>query len=257
MIALVTGATAGIGAEFAIQLAARGDDLVLVARDEQRLRELAGRLTADHGVMVEVLVADLLDEGQLRAVEERVASADRPIDLLVNNAGFGVPTEFDESSLEDELRQFDILARVPLVLSHAALRQMLPRHTGRIVTVSSTAGFAALSTYSAAKSWSLVFSRWANAYYRTSGVSFTAVAPGFVRTEFHERMNVTRESMAPGWMWLDAPLLVRKALRDIDRHKAVSLPTVRYKIIIGAVRLAAPIVAIAVRAQGTQQRSGQ
>ena len=254
-IALVTGATAGIGAEYARQLAARGMDLVLVARDESRLVAAAQTLATRYGVAVEVLVADLLDEAQFAAVERRVSASSAPIDYLVNNAGFGLAGEFADNAVEEELRQFDVLARVPLRLIHAALTQMLPRATGTIVTVSSTAGYAGLGSYSAAKAWSLTFSRWANAYYFSSGVTVSAVAPGFVRTEFHERLGVSRESMAPGWMWMDASTLVRQALRDVDRRKAVSLPTVRYKVIIGLARIAGPLIALGVRRRGTADRA--
>ncbi|CAN5531060.1 SDR family oxidoreductase [soil metagenome] len=255
-IALITGATAGIGAEYARQLAARGMDLVLVARDRPRLESAAEVLREEFGIDVEVLVADLLDGEQLAAVERRVGASSAPIDYLVNNAGFGLAQEFADNTVDAELAQFDILARVPLRLIHAALTQMLPRRTGTIVTVSSTAGYAGLGSYSAAKAWSLTFSRWANAYYRSSGVTLSAIAPGFVRTEFHERMSVSRESMAPAWLWLDASTLVRKALRDVDRRKAVSLPTVRYKIIVGLARMAGPAIALAVRRRGTADRRG-
>ncbi len=253
-IALVTGATAGIGAEFARQLAARGHDLVLVARDGNRLESYADELRASHGVAVDVLVADLLDEAQFAIVESRVGATLDPIDYLVNNAGFGLQKEFDENTIADELRQFDVLARVPLRLAHAALGQMLPRHSGHIVTVSSTAGFGALGSYSAAKAWSLTFSRWANAYYRSNGVTVTAIAPGFVRTEFHERMGVSREAMAPSWMWLDVRPLVRRALLDVDRGVAVSVPSIRYKVIVALLRAAGPIVAMAVARRGAARR---
>ena len=252
-IALITGASAGLGAEFARQLAGLGYDLVLVARDRERLEALAASI----GRPAEVLVADLLDPAGLARVEARLASTELPIDYLVNNAGFGLPREFDENSADEEQRQFDILATVPLRLTHAALTQMLPRRAGRILTVSSTAGFAGLGAYSAAKSWSLVFARWANAYYRTSGVIVTALAPGFVRTEFHERMGIPRESMAPRIAWLDAPFVVREALRDVERRKAVSVPGLRYKALIAALPLLAPVVRAGVARRGTGARRGE
>lgn len=253
-LALVTGATAGIGAEYARQLAARGMDLVLVARDVDRLQALAATLTDQHGIAVEVLPADLLDEEQCARVERRVAASDHPVDYLVNNAGFGLAQQFDEASIGDELRQFDLLARVPLRLIHAALSQMLPRRSGTIVTVSSSAAFGPLGSYSAAKAWSISFSRWANAYYRSSGVAVSAVAPGFVRTEFHERMKVSRESMAPNALWMNVDTLVRQALRDVDRGKAISVPTLRYKVIVGVMGIGRPIISALVARQGTASR---
>jgi short-subunit dehydrogenase len=252
-IALVTGASSGIGAEFARQLAARGHDLVLVARDRERLEALAAELRSAHGVDAQVFPADLLDPAQLALVEARVTSVDAPVEYLVNNAGFGLRGEFDEMSIEDELSQFDLLARVPLVLTHAALGRMLPAGSGTIVTVASTAGLLPLGSYSAAKGWAILFSRWANAYYRSRGVTVSAVAPGFVRTEFHERMNVSRESMAPRWAWLDASRVVRDALRDIDRGKAVSVSSLRYKAALAVAVPLRPLVMRAVRARGRRR----
>lgn len=253
-IALVTGATAGIGAEFARQLAERGYDLVLVARDRGRLEAIAADLERDHGVHAEVLAADLLDPAGLAAVESRVAAREFPLDYLVSNAGYGLKADFDENSADEETRSFDLLARVPLRLAHAALSQMLPRGRGVVLTVSSTAGMLPLGSYSAAKAWSLSFSRWANAYYRSSGVTVSALAPGFVRTEFHERMAVTRESMAPRWLWLDADTVVRAALRDVDRGRAVSLPSLRYQALMALARAGRPLVMAAVARRGTATR---
>ena len=255
LTALVTGATSGIGAEFARQLAALRYNLVIVARDEARLADLATELTEAHGVSVEMLAADLLDETRLNAVEARLRSAEAPIDYLVNNAGFGLKGDFDENTMDAELAQFDILSRVPLRLTHAALEQMLPRRKGTILTVSSIAGLAGLGSYSAAKSWSIVFARWANPHYRARGVTFTALAPGFVRTEFHERIDVTRESMAPDWLWLDTPFLVRRALRDTAKGRAVSIPSVRYRVIARAARVFTPVVAAAVARRSRQHGS--
>jgi short-subunit dehydrogenase len=250
-IALITGASAGLGAEFARELAARGYDLVLVARDRTRLDALAALLP----VRVEVIAADLLDAASLARVEARLAATDEPVDYLVNNAGYGMRLEFDENTADEEDRQLQLLAAVPLRLSHAALSQMLPRGSGRILTVASVAGFAGLGTYSAAKAWALTFSRWANAYYRSSGVTFTALAPGFVRTEFHERMGVSRESMAPGVAWLDAGFVVRAALRDVERRKPVSIPSLRYKALIGVIPLLGPIIRVGVARRGTDRRA--
>lgn len=255
-IALITGASAGLGAEFARQLAALGYDLVLVARDRERLAALALELASPLAIQVEVVAADLLDSDGLALVEARLSSVDRPVDYLVNNAGYGMPREFEENSVDEEARQLDLLAMVPLRLTHAALSQMLPRRAGRILTVSSTAGFAGLGSYSAAKAWSLTFSRWANAYYRTSGVTVTALAPGFVRTEFHERMGISRDAMAPAFAWLDASFVVRAALRDVERRRAVSVPSVRYKALVAVIPLLTPLVRLGVARRGTGTRGG-
>jgi short-subunit dehydrogenase len=235
LIALVTGATAGIGAEFCRQLAAAGVGLVLVARDVERLENSARTLRAEYGVTVEVLAADLVRGEGLAAVEARLASSGTGeagrVTMLVNNAGFGLRKPFDQNSIEDELRLLDLLVAAPMRLTHAALGQMLAAGSGTIVNIASVAGFTPRGTYGAAKASLLSFSRWANIYYRPRGISVTAVAPGFVRTEFHERMNVSTKSI-PGFLWLDAATLVRIALRDVARNKAVSVPTVRYKTIV-------------------------
>lgn len=234
--ALVTGSTAGIGAEFARQLAAKHHDLVLVARNAYRLEKMADELRSRYSIAVEVMVADLQLPTGIAAVEARVESRENPVDVLVNNAGYGLRHPFDENVIDDERRLLDLLVAVPMRLSHAALRQMLPRRSGTIINIASVAGFVPRGTYGAAKAWLLSFSRWANIAYRARGVTVTAVAPGFVRTEFHERMAV-RSDTVPAFLWLDVSTVVRIALRDVARGKAVSVPTLRYRIIVGLGRL--------------------
>lgn len=242
-IALVTGATAGIGAEFARQLADRHYDLVLVARDQPRLESNAATLIASYGVAVEILQADLLTVAGRAAVEERVAATTAPIDLLVNNAGFGLRKPFDENTIDDEQRLLDILVTVPMRLTHAALGQMLPRASGTIVNIASVAGFSPRGSYGAAKAWVISFSRWANIHYRSNGVTVTAIAPGFVRTEFHQRMNARTDTI-PDALWLDAERVVRTGLKAAEKGKAVSIPSFRYKAIVWLSRwLPAPIMA--------------
>ena len=226
--ALVTGATAGIGREFALQLAARGDDLVLVARDVDRLEALAAELRATRGVEVEVLPADLSDRAATARVAERLAEADRPIDLLVNNAGFGMKKSFLAAELAEEEAMFDVLCRAVLVLSHAAGRAMKARGQGQIINVSSVAGWIASGTYSAAKSWVTVFSEGLAGELAGSGVTVTALCPGFTRTEFHARAKI-RDDAFPGFMWLDASRLVRECLEDADKGRVISVPSVLYK----------------------------
>lgn len=234
--ALITGATAGIGAEFARQLAARGTGLVLVARTADRLEDVAAELRSRHGVDVETIAADLFEESGVAAVERRVRDDAHPIDLLVNNAGHGLATDFAASPLDDEVRHLDLHVGVPLRLTHAAMQGMLARGRGRIVLISSVAAFTPRGSYGAAKAWGISFARWANLRYRGRGVSVTAVAPGFTRTEFHERMGVGTSGV-PRVLWLDVRDLVRLALRDIDRGRSVSIPTLRYKVIAGLARV--------------------
>jgi len=235
-LALVTGGTAGLGLAFAETLASRGHDLVLVARDRERLDAVAGSLRSRYAVDVEVLAADLSDRSRLRTVEERLADRTRPVDLLVNNAGFGLKRPFLANDVEAEQAMLDVLVTAVLRLSHAALGGMVERGHGRVVNVSSVAGWLPRGTYAAAKAYVTQFSVWADLTYRDRGVRTMALCPGFVRTEFHGRMDVGQEAV-PSWLWLDADAVVADALKDLDRGRSVSVPDVRYKAIAVAARL--------------------
>jgi short-subunit dehydrogenase len=252
--ALITGGTAGIGAEFARQLAARGDDLVLVARDGERLAGFAAEIEARYRVAVEVLAADLTDRGQLALVEARLADAGRPVDLLVNNAGFGVNQLFLGGDLDAEQRMLDVLVTAVLRLSHAALPGMVARGTGGIINVSSVASFIAGGTYSAAKSWVTVFSESVDRQLAGTGVTVTALCPGFTHTEFHQRAEMDVDHL-PDWMWLDAPDVVRAALSDFHRGKPVSVPGAQYKALSTLARyLPRPVVRRASAVRGPDRR---
>jgi len=235
--ALITGGTAGLGAEFARQLAARGDDLVLVARDAARLQERADDLAQRYRVHVEVLPADLSDRAQLAVVEERLRDLGRPVDLLVNNAGFGTNQLFLDGDLDEEQRQLDVLVTAVLRLTHAALPGMVRRGTGGVINVSSVAGFIAGGTYSAAKSWVTVFSEAVDRQMQGTGVHVTALCPGFTHTEFHQRAGMDVDHL-PDWMWLDAPDVVAAALADFRRGKPVSVPGAQYKVLSTVARYA-------------------
>lgn len=233
--ALITGASAGLGAEFARQLAARQADLVLVARGADALESLAARLRDEHGVHVEVLTADLAIEADVQRVADRIADA--PIDLLVNNAGFGLPLQFADNPIDDEVRHLRVHVEASMRLMHAAIRAMRGRG-GRIINVASVAGFISRSTYSACKSWLIGFSRWANAEYARDGISVTALCPGFTHTNFHERMGLAPgQEGVPPIMWLDAAAVVRAGLRDAALGRPVSIPSLRYKVIVALTRV--------------------
>lgn len=231
--ALITGASSGLGAEYAKQLAARGDDLVLVARDGATLEALAAELRAAHDVAVQVLPCDLLDAEDLARVVSRLGAAAQPVDTLINNAGFGLALDFETNDVEDEARHLRIHNEVPMRLTHAALQGMLERGRGRVLNVASVAAFIPRSTYSAAKQWLVVFSCWANARYASRGVTVTAVCPGFTHTNFHERLGLPPgQEGIPRFMWLNAQSVVAESLRDVDRGKPVSVPSLRYKLIV-------------------------
>jgi hypothetical protein len=232
-LALVTGPTAGLGRVFADRLAARGYDLVLVARDLDRLEGVAAEISAAYAVTCDVLVADLVDRGQLATVEERVSSREHPVDLLVNNAGFGLKRTFLHNTVDEEQALLDVLVTAPMRLTHAALRQMTERHTGGIINVSSVAGTQPRGSYSAAKAYLNRFGEWASHQYAAEGVRIMTLLPGFTRTEFHERMDVGRGAV-PRPLWLDVDRVVDEALADFDAGKRVSIPSKRYKVIATA-----------------------
>lgn len=214
--ALVTGASSGIGLAIARELARVGVDVVLVARDAARLRALAASL--DTGT--EVLAADLLTHEGLETVADRVADAERPIDILVSNAGFGLAAPFHESSIEDERRLHELLSFVPLRLAHAALPGMRERGHGWILTVASFAAFIPYGSYSASKAHAVNLSRSIRSRYALDGIRATALCPGFVHTEFHERMGVGAED-GPAWMWADADDIARRGVRGMRRNQPV------------------------------------
>ncbi len=235
--ALVTGGTSGIGAAFARALAARGDDLVLVARNTDRLAEMATQLTAEHGVEVEVMSADLGNRDDVQRVADRLASTEQPIDLLVNNAGFGVPYALTNADTTPHEHAIDVMIRAVLVLGAAAGRTMKARGGGTIINVSSTAGYVTMGGYSAVKAWVTVYSEGLANELRGTGVQVTALCPGWVRTEFHQRADI-KTSKIPDPLWLDAERLVADCLSDVEKHQVISIPSKRYKVLILAARLA-------------------
>ena len=234
--ALITGASVGLGAEFARQLAAQGHNLVLVARDQARLQATAAELEQRYGITAEVLPADLTDDGGVAAVVGRLTTAERPVGVLVNNAGTGLLHNFEKNDLSEEKQHLKLHVETAMELTHAALQGMLERGSGRIINVASVAAFVPRGTYSAAKAWLLSFSRWANLAYGPRGVKVTAVCPGFTHTEFHDRMGMDK-SVVPAWTWLTAKRVVREGLADNLRGKAVSIQSKRYKAVAVAARL--------------------
>ncbi len=228
--ALVTGATSGLGLAFAGALAARGDALVLVARDRARLDVVAAELTGTWGAEVDTVAADLASGGGMDRVAEWLADATRPISLLVNNAGFGHRLPFADNSLVLELQSLAVHVQTPLRLCHAALPGMRARGRGEIVNVSSVAGWLPRGTYGAHKAWLTSFTRWLDLTYRPEGVRAMALCPGFVRTEFHQRMGADMLGV-PSWMWLDADAVVADALRDLAAGVRVSVPSRRYRLL--------------------------
>jgi short-subunit dehydrogenase len=234
--AVVTGATAGIGAAFARRLATEGYDLLLVARDKDRLAAAAADLKTAGAGSVDVLAADLSTDEGCRAVVEHVR--DRPVDLLVNNAGTSLNRAFVASDPDDEERLLRLNVHAVMRLTRAVLPAMLDRGRGDIVNVSSVAGFGVPmpgSTYSASKAWVTNFSESVAQSVRGRGVRVLALCPGYTRTEFHQRAGINM-SKTPEWMWLAADDVVRDGLRDLRRGRLVSVPNWKYKIAVFGLR---------------------
>ncbi|MGW0594305.1 SDR family NAD(P)-dependent oxidoreductase [Streptosporangium sp. NPDC002607] len=231
--ALITGATAGIGAAFARRLAADGFSLVLVARDEKRLTSAAEELRLRYGVSSEVLTADLATEEGLEAVERRLREG---VDLLVNNAGFGHRGHFLDVPVEEEVRMLKLHCEAVLRLTLAALPGMRERDRGAVINVASVAAFLPGGSYSASKAWVVSFSESMAVELTGSRVRVMALCPGFVHTEFHERASMDKSSI-PGFLWLSADNVAREAMRDLARGVLVSVPDLRYKAIVGVGRL--------------------
>lgn len=234
--ALVTGASAGLGLEFAWQLATARHDVVLVARNEERLNRLADQLRAAAGVRAEVLVADLSDRADMERVAERLRSDEKPVGLLVNNAGLGLNQRFLEGDLAREEEALEVMVRAVLVLSHAAAGAMVERGRGAVLNVASVAALLASGTYSAHKAWVRSFTEGLAVELRGTGVTATALCPGFVHTEFHERGRID-VSAYPEIAWLNAEDVVSTALADVRRGAVISTPSLRYQLLSGVARL--------------------
>ncbi len=234
--ALITGASAGLGREFARTLADQGNDLVLIARNANRLDELAGELRTK-GVHVEVMPADLGNYDDLERVAKRLGTSDSPVSLLVNNAGFGLGQDFIGGSLERELDGLNVMVRAVMVLCHAAAPAMRERGYGSIINVSSMTALTTQGTYSAHKAWVRTFSEGLATELDGSGVSVTAVTPGLIRTEFHERSEVD-SSQWPDFVFAEPQQIVDAALEAARRGRVIVTPTPLYKVAAAAVKLA-------------------
>ncbi len=240
--ALVTGATSGIGASYAKLLAKARFDLVLVARDLPRLNVYAKELNKAYKIKVETLQADLTKPAQLSKVEKRLSSKAKPIEVLINNAGFGIKQSFADSEIKKEQELLDVLVTAPMRLTHAVLPQMLKRDSGVIVNVSSVASWIAGGTYSAAKSYLTVFSEYLNTELKRTNIKVSALCPGFTRTEFHQRGRM-RMTGLPNFMWLSSDQVVAKSWKYAKAGKAICIPGWQYLILSTIARVAPrPIV---------------
>ncbi len=230
-IALVTGASSGLGDSFARALAATGHDLVLVARTGPALEKLAGELES-HGATSSVLVADLADQAQLASVAARITEGPA-VDVVVNNAGFGHYGAFNQLPLAGEVGQVQVNIVALVTLSHAALEVMVPRRSGKLLNVSSIGAFAPApggATYSATKAFVLSFTEALHDEVAKDGVHVTALCPGFTRTDFQQRAGV-KSSGVPDMAWSEAGDVVAAGLAALDRNQAVCVPGVVNKLV--------------------------
>jgi len=201
-----------------------------VARDNKRLQERAKSLSKKYKVEVEILQADLSVPAQLAKVEKRLSNAKKPIEVLINNAGFGIKDSFLSSNIADEKRLIDVLAKTPMQLMHAVLPQMLDRNSGTIINVSSVASFIAGGTYSAAKSYLTVHTESLHTELSKTNIKISALCPGFTRTEFHQRGKMKMSGL-PNFMWLEADRVVSESWRAAMAGKAICIPGWQYKIL--------------------------
>lgn len=239
-LAVITGASAGMGAEFARQVAAKGYDLLLVARRPERLQQVADTITPIHNVRCEILPCDLADENDVAQLDKRLRSADN-LGLLVNNAGFGTLGYFWKNPLENQQKMHQVHVIAALRLCHAALQPMLKRDKGAIINVSSVAGFVTgpgSISYSATKTWMNRFTEGLSLELELakSRVKVQALCPGYTRTEFHQTLEMDPSNI-PGWMWLSAERVVRESLDALPTGKLFVIPGKRYRSMLRAYSL--------------------
>jgi short-subunit dehydrogenase len=236
--ALITGASSGIGAAIARRLAALGvGHLVLVARRAERLEALAAELAAAHDTSVEVLAADLADPDELGRVETRLGEGgERAIDLLVNNAGLGTSGPFISLPVDREDHEIQVNVVALVRLSRAALAPMVERGRGAVMNLSSMASYQpspGLATYGATKAFVTMFSEALHEEVRGTGVTVTAVLPGFTRTEFQQVVGDSDFNDAPSFVWMTADAVAATAVADTAKGKALCVPGTGYKLITG------------------------
>ncbi|MHB1064388.1 MAG: SDR family NAD(P)-dependent oxidoreductase [Georgenia sp.] len=228
--AMVTGGTSGIGLAFARALADRGCDLLLVARDAERLDRTADQLRWRYGIQVETLSADLATRAGADVVAARLEDQDRTVEVLVNNAGKGLHTSLLSADVDEHEEGLHLMVHAVLRLGGAAGRAMRARSHGVIINVASVAGLVPMGAYSAIKAWVRTYSDSLAIELAGTGVRVTTLMPGWVRTEFHQRAGI-RASTVPNGFWLEADRVVADCLADVERGRQRSVPSKRFKML--------------------------
>jgi short-subunit dehydrogenase len=233
--ALITGASSGIGAAFARQLAAKGYHLILVARGEERLAALAAELREDYPIAAEILVADLSNSVDVERVERRIAEIES-LDLLINNAGFGAPGPFAEVDLARHVAMIHVHVIASVLLSRAALPGMMARRRGAIINVSSVASFLPMpgnATYSATKAYLNVFSEALQAELKGTGVRIQALCPGFTHTGFHDTPEYggSGRPHIPELLWMSAQEVAAQSLNALSQDRVIFIPGLKNRLL--------------------------
>jgi short-subunit dehydrogenase len=239
-LAAITGASAGIGAMFARKLAARGYDLLLIARREDRLRSLASELAEAHHVKADFMVVDLADAADLERAAKRIQSAVN-LALLVNNAGFGLHGLFFESDVAGQAEMHRLHVVATMRLMHAALVNLVPRGIGGAINVASVGGFAQAPgsvSYNSTKTWMISFTEGIamELASKESPVRVQALCPGFTLSEFHDVIRMDRSAI-PQSLWMTSDFVVEESLRGFERGKLIVIPGWRYKLIVAGVKM--------------------
>lgn len=233
---LITGASSGIGSEFARYYAGQGYNLILHGRNKEVLEKLATSLAQQHQIETEILLANLTKPDQVSLLIERLGQTRMPVEILINNAGFGLGKAFEEATVQEHADQVEVLAKVPLLLMRVASEEMLKRGRGRIINVASVAAFMPNGTYSAVKRFLVTASESAHLQYRRRGLSITAVCPGLTRSNFHTAMGVS-EPKLPSIFWLEPRKVVQEAVAANLAGQAVCVPSITYKILVAAQKI--------------------
>ncbi|MBX3132202.1 MAG: SDR family oxidoreductase [Gemmatimonadaceae bacterium] len=238
-LACVTGASAGLGREFALQLAQRGFDLLLVARDLDRLTALAEELSQQHGITATAHQADLSRDEPMRTLAEKLSKEERLM-VLVNNAGFGTKGKLATRPVGEQATMLELHVMAPMLLTRAVIPKMIERREGFVITVASVASFTASQgnvNYCATKAYQRVFMEGLAQELAGTGVRVQALCPGFTHTEFHDRMQIDKTKGIPSWAWLNADRVVRESLEQaFGGGPTVVIPGKRYRTVVFALR---------------------